>query len=78
MKNIQNATIEMFNWFIQAHDLTKEEAIEDSDYLEEIEEVFVEHFEELFHEKIISESTLKEAEKLEEEEKIITYLKSVI
>ncbi len=78
MKNIKKATIDMFNWFIEEHELTKEEAIEDSDFLEEFNEVFVEHFETLLHEKIISKSTFQDAEKLESEEEIISYLKSIL
>jgi hypothetical protein len=78
MKNIKKATIEMFNWFIEEHELTKEEAIEDSDFLEEFNEVFVEHFETLLHEKNISKSTLQEAEKLDSKEEIISYLKSIL
>ena len=78
MKNIKQATIDMFNWFTEAQELSKDEALNDAEFLEEFNEVFVEHFETLEGEKIISEKTLAEAEELEEKDEIISYLKSIV
>ena len=78
MKNIKKTTHEMFNWFIEEHELTKEEAVENSDFLDEFKDVFLEHFENLLNEKIISKSTFKEAEKLDEDDAVISYLISIL
>lgn len=78
MKNLKTATIELFDWLSEAQDMTKEQALSNSDFVEEFEEVYVEHFETLLHEQLITKSTLKEAEELEENENIINYLKSIL
>lgn len=66
MKQLHKVVIDLLTMMMETQELTAEQMLDDDEQMDEFVEVFIEHFETMLHEQLITKDTFNEAKAIDD------------